>query len=152
MKQKIYYLPIKTPDGIVELEINHIIINKDEDNMKVTISTTIQGKKHTYNSDTTEYALYLLAKNLPENWYVKSCLSCRFGNYCPVGNADNELFCVTEFEPKEPLDLWYITEDDSERKNRSRTLFECCEHYKEQSKDYYTYSDYYFMLNDKKTD
>ena len=61
-----------------------------------------------------------------------------------------EQTCVTEFEPKSPRDLWYVTEDDDERKNRSRTLFECCEHYKEQSKDYFTYSDYYFMINDEK--
>lgn len=143
-------LLIETPKGIVELEIEHIVISENEEDMSVTLSTEIRGELRTYQTKTTEEALYLLAKDLPEKWNIKSCLSCRYGHFCPVGNWDNELFCVTEFEPKSPRDLWYVTEEDDERKNRSRTLFECCEHYKEQSKDYFTYSDYYFMINDEK--
>ena len=87
-----------------------------------------------------------LAKNLPEKWYIKSCVSCRYGHFCPVGNYDNELFCVTDFAPKEPRDLWHVTENEIERKNRSRTLFDCCDHYKEHAEDYFTYSDYYYEV------
>ena len=90
--------------------------------------------------------IILLAKELPKTWKIKSCLSCRFGHFCPVGNGDNELFCVTDFAPKEPRDLWHVTENEIERKNRSRTLFDCCDHYKEQAEDYFTYSDYYYEV------
>ena len=41
-----------------------------------------------------------------------------------------------------------VTEDGGERKKRSRTLFECCEKYKQQTTDYFTYSDYYFEMNE----
>lgn len=146
MENKVYCLPIKTPDGIIKLEINHTVVNKDAENMSVTLSTTIQGKTRSYQTETTEEALILLAKNLPEKWYIKSCVSCRYGHFCPVGNYDNELFCVTDFAPKEPRDLWHVTENEIERKNRSHTLFDCCDHYKEQAEDYFTYSDYYYEV------
>ena len=146
MESKIYCLSIKTPNGIVKLEINHTVVNKDDEDMSVTLSTTIQGETRSYQTETTEEALILLAKNLPENWHIKSCISCRYGHFCPVGNYDNELFCVTDFDPKEPSDLWHVTENEGERKRRSRTLFDCCDHYKIQAEDYYTYSDYYYEV------
>ena len=142
MEEKTYYLPVETPDGIIELKIDRDFWENDDD-MKVTLSTTIQGSTINYQSETTEDALILLAKDLPKTWKIRSCLSCRFGHFCPVGNFDNELFCVADFEPKTPRDLWHIIEDEKERKARSRTLFECCELYKEQSEDYFTYNDYY---------
>ena len=146
MENKIYYLPIKTPDGIIELEINHVAANRDDENMNVTISTIIQEEARSYQAETTEEALIQLAKSLPERWHIKSCISCRYGHFCPVGNYDNELFCVTDFTPKEPRDLWHVTENDGERKSRSRTLFDCCDYYKEQAEDYFTYSDYYYEV------
>jgi len=149
MKQKHYRLPIDTPAGTIELEVSHRIVREGEEDMRVTLSATLQGKRVTYRSDSTEGALLLLAKSLPENWHVRSCLSCRFGHFCPVGDQDNELFCVTDFDPKSPSDLWDVTEDDLERKNRSRTLFACCKHYKEQSADYFTYSDYLSRVKSK---
>ena len=114
MEHKKYYLPVQTPDGMVKLEINHTVVNRDDEDMQVTLSTTIQGKNCFYQTETTEEALILLAKNLPQKWYIKSCISCRYGHFCPVGNYDNELFCVTDFEPKASSDLWHVTEDDGE--------------------------------------
>ena len=149
MEQKKYYLPIDTPDGIVSLEINHTVLNREDENMSVTLSTTICGEICFYQAETTEDTLILLAKNLPQEWHIKSCISCRYGHFCPVGNYDNELFCVTEFEPQEPRDLWHVTENGSERKSRSRTLFDCCDKFKPQTKEYYTYSDYYFKVETK---
>lgn len=149
MEYKKYSLLVESPQGIIELVIDHTVVYKDEEAIKVIISTTIQGKEFSYQGDTTEDALILLAKNLPESWYIKSCLSCRFGHFCPVGNYDNELFCVTDFEPKAPCDLWHVTEDDTERKHRRRTLFECCKHYRKESEDYFNYSDYSYKMNDR---
>ena len=146
MEPRTYYLPIETSDGILQLKINHTVEKSDDDVISVMLSTTICDKSALYQAETTEEALILLAKNLPENWRIKSCLSCRYGHFCPVGNSDNELFCVTEFDPKEPSDLWHVTEDDDERKRRSHTLFECCENHQHQVEDYFTYSDYYYKM------
>ena len=151
MGSKTYYLSVKTTDGIAKLKICHAVENRDGEDMSVTISTTIQGERAIFQSETTEYALIQLARSLPVGWSIMSCLSCRYGHFCPVGDYDNELFCVTDFEPKEPRDLWHVTENDEERAKRSRTLFDLCDKYAPQSKDYFTYSDYYLCMSDKKS-
>lgn len=147
---KIYYLPVETPEGMIELEVAHKVVHKDDDGMRVNLLMAIRGEARSYRAATTEDALILLARDLPKGWRVKSCISCRFGHFCPVGNADNELFCVTDFVPKRPRDLWHVTEDEDERKNRSRTLFASCGQYQEQTKDYFTYSDFYSKMNEVK--
>ena len=148
MGSKTYYLSVETTDGVDKLKVRHVVENQDEEDMSVTISTTIQDDVVVLRSDTTEDALMQLAKRLPVGWRIKSCLSCRYGHFCPIGDYDNELFCVTDFEPKEPRDLWYVTENDEERAKRSRTLFDLCEKYAPQSSDYFSYNDYRLKLND----
>lgn len=149
MHRESYTLIVETPNGDIELEVNRSVIHEGEENMSVTLVVTFQGNTNSYQAETTEDALMFLANSLPENWHIKSCLSCRFGHFCPAGDYDNELFCVTDFEPKTKSDLWHVTENDIERKNRSRTLFECCQHYKKQSEDYFTYSDYLHKIQSK---
>jgi len=149
MGSKTYYLSVETTDGVAKLKVCHAVENQDEEDMSVTISTTIQNERVVLRSDTTEDALMQLAKRLPVGWRIKSCLSCRYGHFCPIGDCDNELFCVTDFEPKEPRDLWHVTENDEERAQRNRTLFDLCDKYAPQSKDYFTYSDYYFSMSNK---
>ncbi len=152
MEKKVFNLLIENPEEILELEVSHIVENKYEADMCVSLSAIIQGEARLWKSETTEDALILLAKSLPEGWKIKSCFSCRFGNFCPVGDCDNELFCVTDFEPKESCDLWHVTEDVVERNSRRRTLFDYCDFYKEQTECYYTYSDYYCRMHDKRTE
>lgn len=152
MKSKAYYLSVEIPNTVAKLEICHAVMNQDEGDMTVTISTTIQDERAILQSDTTENALIQLAKSLPAGWSIKSCLSCRYGHFCPAGDYDNELFCVTDFEPKEPRDLWHVTEDSEERAKRKRTLFDLCDMYAPQSKEYFTYSDYYLRMSDKKSE
>lgn len=149
MHRESYTLIVETPNGDIKLEVNRSVIHEGEENMSVTLVVTFQGNTNSYQAETTEDALMFLANSLPENWHIKSCLSCRFGHFCPAGDYDNELFCVTDFEPKTKSDLWHVTENDIERKNRSRTLFECCQHYKKQSEDYFTYSDYLHKIQSK---
>ena len=123
------------------------VVNENDDSMLVTISVTFKGHEMRFNAETTEAALINFAKDLPVGWSIKSCLSCRYGHFCPVGNADNELFCVTEFKPKEVSNLWQVTEGCDERKQRSRNLFHLCEQYLPQASDYFTYSDYLSEVN-----
>jgi len=147
-KQRIYTLAISTSDKVLDVPIQHRVVHENDDQMQTTISVTIQGQKMSFAAETTEEVLIQFAKSLPLGWNIKSCLSCRYGHFCPVGNDDNELFCVTEFEPKEIRDLWHVTEDDGERNKRHKNLFHLCNQYLPQSDDYFTYNDYY--LNMKK--
>lgn len=142
-KYNTFTLPISTPDGLINVSVRHKVVDENNENMWTTISVIIQGRELYFDAETTEQVLIKLAKSLPSGWSIKSCLSCRYGHFCPVGNADNELFCVTEFEPKEISDLWHVTEDDKERGRRSRNLFHLCDQYAPQASDYFTYSDYY---------
>ena len=146
-KQSIYTLTLSTPGGVIDIPIQHRVVNENDDNMQITISFTIEGHEMRFDAETTEAALIKFAKELPVGWSIKSCLSCRYGHFCPIGNADNELFCVTEFEPKEISDLWQVTEDCEERKQRSRNLFYLCEQYIPQASDYFTYSDCLSEMN-----
>ena len=141
--RKTYLLPVETPDGRVELEIQHSVENLNEPDMHVKLTVNIQETEMAFESSETEDALIRLARALPEGWRIRSCLSCRYGHFCPVGDYDNEVFCVTDFEPKQARDLWHVTEDPVEREKRSRTLFDTCGGFMPESEDYYTYSDYY---------
>lgn len=149
MKEKCntFTLPISTPNGVINVPVQHKVVDENDENMWTFISVIIQGEGKRFDAETTEDVLIKLAKSLPSGWSIKSCLSCRYGHFCPVGNYDNELFCVTEFEPKEAGDLWHITEDAEERRKRSRNLFHLCNQYSPQVSDYFTYSDYYLVLN-----
>ena len=142
-KQSIYTLTISTPNGVIDIPIRHRVVNKNDDNMQTTISLTIEGREMCFNAETTEKVLIKFAKSLPAGWSIQSCLSCRYGHFCPTGNADNELFCVTKFEPQEISDLWQVTEDVVERSKRNKNLFHLCDQYAPQTDDYFTYSDYY---------
>ncbi len=65
MGSKTYYLSVETTDGIAKLKLCHTVENQNEEDMSVTISTTIQGETVVFQSDTTEDALLQLAKSLP---------------------------------------------------------------------------------------
>ena len=101
--------------------------------IRVILNEFIEIRDYYYSNN----RILLLSKKNWKLWSMRTIIDS--ANY----NYDNELFCVTDFAPKEPRDLWHVTENEIERKNRSRTLFDCCDHYKEQAEDYFTYSDYY---------
>ena len=87
-----------------------------------------------------------LQRQLPEGVLLKCCLTCRHGNLCPVGNDKNEVFCTKDVLITQKSDLYYYTEDDSEREKRSRQYCGSCEDYQPQTDDFYTYNDYLHYL------
>ncbi len=133
------HLHLSTPNGVLQTEI-HRILPEDADDGPVILTAPALGLS--FRAETTEDALILLEKNLPHGWHIRACLSCRYGNFCPTGNEDNEIFCVTDFTPRNPRDLWPITEDEAQRQNRRRTLFHHCSHYAPLTGGYYTYNSF----------
>lgn len=91
-----------------------------------------------------------LQNNLPEYVQIKCCLTCRHGNFCPVGNSLDEVFCTKDVEIKEIRDLWFYTEDEAERRKRSRKYTCFCETYCVQTEEYFTYNDFGYYLNELK--
>ncbi len=141
-KENVYDLIVNTGVGEKHLCVKQRCIEYEDDDLKVKLSSEINGRMIQLEGDNTEYLLYRLSKMLPDGWTIKCCLSCRHGNFCPVGDYDNEIFCVSDFEPKQKSDLYEVTENENERMRRSRNLFHVCGKYVHQSADYYTYSSY----------
>ncbi len=135
-------LPLETPEGSLLLDIYRTVLEQEDGDMQATLRTVVQGREVYLEGETTEQVLLLLAKSLPQGWQIRSCLSCRHGHFCPTGDCDNELFCVTDFAPQSPRDLWAVTEHREERARRSRSLFHTCGSYSPQEKGFFTYSDY----------
>jgi len=90
-----------------------------------------------------------LQRQLPEGVSIKCCLTCRHGNLCPVGNVNNELFCLKDVVTQQKSDLYYYTEDESERKKRTRQYCHLCEDFRPQSEEYYTYNGFLDYLLQK---
>lgn len=90
-----------------------------------------------------------LQRKLPEEVFLKCCLTCRHGNQCPVGSAPNELFCTKDIVINQKSDLYFYTEDDNERTARAKQYCNLCESYEPQSYNYYTYNDYWYFLHSK---
>lgn len=87
-----------------------------------------------------------LQKQLPAGVCLQCCLTCRYGNLCPVGNDINEVFCTKDVLITQKSDLFFYTEDDDERAKRSRQYCHLCEDYLPQTDCFYTYNDYLYFL------
>ena len=155
-KQSKKTITLSTPSGKSELDA-HIVCN-DEDVYSFegdkaegpSVSVGIKyGEKEIwgYGKDYLWVDAFAdLQKKLPNNVKIQCCLTCRHGNMCPVGNIPGELFCTRDVVVAQKSDLFFYTEDDTERTSRSRDYTNVCEKYEEQSKDHYTYNDYLYYF------
>ena len=118
-----------------------------DDSVYARISVTIDGRIYTAeSSESTESAIVNLQNKLPQNIKILCCQSCIHGNFCAVGNRDNEIFCISDFDPKSVDDIFYATEDDNEREKRSRSLLNYCDQYQIISDDIYSYNDWKYII------
>lgn len=92
-----------------------------------------------------------LQRQLPADVLLKCCLTCGHGNLCPVGNDVNEVFCTKDALITQKSDLYFYTEDSSERVKRSRQYCDLCEDYQPQADGFYTYNDYLYYLKTVQT-
>lgn len=143
---------LETPNGEIETDI--CINYSDEDNegedYKVSVKIAYDGKEFcgTGCDDYFEMDTFAdLQNQLPKDVKLKCCLVCKHGNMCPIGNFHNEVFCTNDVLISEKSDLFFYTEDDIERKNRSRKYTDICNKFAVQNPDYYTYNDWLYCLN-----
>lgn len=129
------------------VKMNIICDCKEEEECTVSISIEYDGQ--VYFGRGYEYlgidAFVDLQKQLPQDVFIKCCLSCKHGNQCPVGNSSNELFCTNDVEIKQPEDLWLYTEDELERQKRLCSYAKVCNDWQKQSEEYFTYNDFYYF-------
>ena len=95
-------------------------------------------------SDSVEYAVQYLQKELPDNIGISCCQSCRHGNFNPFGDLENEIFCLKDKNPRDKYDVADIfSEQDKSFETRSRKLLDYCKDYKPISEnEKYTYNDW----------
>jgi len=91
-----------------------------------------------------ENAIINLQKSLPSNIKLACCQSCRYGNFCPFGNKDNEIFCFSDTVIKSKLHLCdYFSKENKFCDDRKKKLLEFCTEFKPVSVDeYYSYNDW----------
>lgn len=122
-------------------------------NIVVGKATTIEGLNHEISSLTLntssgiytinkklewmEDALLLLQKQLPVNFYLKTCLSCKYSNYSPFGNSMfGSLYCfknireqLTSLNDKtDLLNIWTKEAMDKEDIVEVQETFYCTAH------------------------
>ncbi|MBQ7827498.1 MAG: hypothetical protein IJ386_04455, partial [Clostridia bacterium] len=148
-------LVIDTPDGEQTVEVSILVHENQSDpfgegGQDVSAGVKCNGKEYWGRGEDYLWidAFADLQKQLPDGIMLKCCLSCRHGNMCPVGNVPDELFCTKDLLIEKKSDLYFCTEDEAERKKRSRRYTSVCEDYQSQSEDYFTYNDYPFFLKD----
>ena len=65
-------------------------------------------------SSVTELGIKNLQRELPNKIRIASCQTCRFGNFNPYGDHDNEVFCMRDFEFNNKNELCAIFSSSTE--------------------------------------
>ncbi|MCR4576400.1 MAG: hypothetical protein K5784_00640 [Clostridiales bacterium] len=138
---------IQTENGPKLLELNISYDHEDPDEAtKMIIKIRFEGKEITAAGEFEETYAYL-QKQLPESVKLEGCVTCRHGNMCPIGDRIDEVFCTKDVSITCKSDLYFYTEDDDERKRRSRKYNDFCDDYAPQENGVFTYSDYLYYLD-----
>ena len=95
-------------------------------------------------SNSIEYAVKYLQKELPDNIGIACCQSCRHGNFNPFGDLENEIFCLKD---KTLINRDHVVntffKQDKSFGTRRRKLLDFCKDYKPISEnEKYTYNDW----------
>ncbi len=116
----------------------------------MTLTVAYEGKKYWSNAvcHTWEEAFATLQKGLPEGVRIKSCLTCRHGNFSPFGNKNDEILCLKNYAPKNKLDVCDLLDGDKDLFRKLRDCSFVCPDYREASEDHYAYNDYLSCLNE----
>ena len=91
-----------------------------------------------------------LQMKLPENVKFACCMTCRHGNMCPYGNAENQLFCTKDKIITSKEDMCNLFDQTDPYDERVVASLDYCDDFIYQSDDYYTYNDYFYQLEKKR--
>lgn len=90
-----------------------------------------------------------LETRLPKDVKLACCMTCRYGNMCPYGNEENQLFCTKDLKITCKEDMCNLFVQTHPFEERAVESFGFCENFVYQSDDYYTYNDYLCYLTKK---
>ncbi|AFS78175.1 hypothetical protein Curi_c11620 [Gottschalkia acidurici 9a] len=146
LKEKILYVNYLIDSILLKIPTKMIYEQSLENEFK-NIHYEIYLENHYFISevsDNTEFAIKNLQKVMPANVRVACCQSCRYGNFCPYGDNDNEIFCFKGIEVNNKDDVCKFFSSNNEcYKARSRELLDFCSNYEPISyNEHYTYNDW----------
>jgi len=118
----------------------------------VAVATVLKGEEFKGSGQNTKLALVALQRNLPENCRIEACISCRYGNFCPIGDVDNEIFCLCDVHPRDRNDVLYYTVNEHEIERRKRQLIYVCDSYEPlcPEEEYYAYNSFLEDISGRK--
>jgi len=123
--------------------------NENDANSRCEICVVYNGVK--YYGKGTDYlwvdAFAQLQKNLPNGVELACCMTCRHGNMCPYGNKENQLFCTQNLKIFDKMQLCNLIDETYSFFDREVFSYHYCDDFLYQSADYYTYNDYFLVLN-----
>lgn len=123
--------------------------NENDANSRCEICVAYNGVK--YYGKGTDYlwvdAFAQLQKNLPSGIELACCMTCRYGNMCPYGNKENQLFCTKDLNIVDKMQLCNLIDETYKFFDREVFSYHYCDDFLYQSDDYYTYNDYFLVLN-----
>lgn len=134
-------------DGILSVIPTKVIYKKSDKNEieNIHYEVILENKIVVSEaSDVTELAIINLQKVLPSNISIACCQSCRYGNFCPYGDYDNEVFCLKDMKPNDKNEVCdFFTENQDSLGSMRRKLLDFCKDYKPIShNEYFTYNDW----------
>lgn len=129
-------------DGVREM-IETAIDRMGEDGSVRLRATIHRMLCDTGSVDNMECAVHALRAALPSGAQIACCQSCAHGNFCPVGDREDEIFCMADIVPRTIRDVWRVTEDDAERERRARRLLFVCDRWREiKGENLYVYNEW----------
>lgn len=142
MWKSIVYIHLNTIDGVQRIPCEYIIEEQADNNILITINTEIDNKQIHVEGFDTEEAIIKFANQLPKGYKLQACISCKHGNFCPFGDNDNEIFCLSDISPRDKNDVFSVLVNSNEQINRRKTLFHYCSNFSPQNSEYYTYNSF----------
>ena len=91
-----------------------------------------------------------LQTKLPKDVTLACCMTCRHGNMCPYGNAENQLFCTKDKIITSKEDMCNLFDQTDPFDERVVASLDYCDDFIYQSDDFYTYNDYFYQLEKKR--
>ena len=148
-------VPLLTHNGKVLTPIQ-IVYDDTEVISNPTSEITLYYDGNAYKGNGTDYlwtdTLADLQMKFPNDVKLACCMTCRHGNMCPYGNAQNQLFCTKDIRITSKEDMCNLFDQTDPVEERSVASLDFCDDFVYQSKEHYTYNDYLYQLNKKKAD
>jgi len=132
------------------LEKSILSYNEEAELNCIKLKITVDGVEYVSSKEFTglEYAVIDIQKQLPDFMKIACCQTCKYGNFCPFGDVENEIFCFMAHTPKDKMDVVDIFSTACDGLPKHDLLF-WCRNYQMITDGYYTYNDWDFHFKNK---